>query len=246
MFVAAYAVPNADSARRVDDGSRQPTVLTDHRPPTLSFYRDHSWRTGTLGRMRGGSHGLWWTLLKQIVPMLPRWKTFLQVSSVSYAPNAQDRSCRPSLLLAFFALQAGRRTEEATASLGGRTISLSGSTLQQLARLMGGTSGGRRLTRLELNDEEEDMDVDEDEYTDDEEISYKGPQWFPPAKEPRKEGLEPLASGDFGNVAVKRHTPVLSRNIARRILDRRSCAIPVHSKEDLHSVSRHIIVLNCF
>lgn len=59
----------------------------------------------------------------------------------------------------------------------------------------------------------------------------------PPAAQPSEEGIELLGSGEFGRIGVKHRARQGNPNIVRTILKQRSCTIPVHSREDIHSVS---------
>jgi WD repeat-containing protein 23 len=65
----------------------------------------------------------------------------------------------------------------------------------------------------------------------------------PPATEHLEEGSELLASGEFGRIGVKNQAQ-RNPSIVKTILRQRSCAIPVHIKEDIHSVRILLSPLN--
>ena len=58
----------------------------------------------------------------------------------------------------------------------------------------------------------------------------------PPATEPLEQGVELLASGEFGRIGLKHRTQQRNPNIVEKILKQRSRAIPVHVEEEIHSV----------
>jgi len=76
---------------------------------------------------------------------------------------------------------------------------------------------------------------DDTEFIDSDGYSEMGPL-DPPATEPLEEGLELLASGDFGRIGIKHRTQQHNPNIVKKILKQRSRAIPVHIKEEFQSV----------
>ncbi|KIO08498.1 hypothetical protein M404DRAFT_133750 [Pisolithus tinctorius Marx 270] len=90
--------------------------------------------------------------------------------------------------------------------------------------LRSGSSGGTASAVFDFDEEEEEgMDDDDDYYDDDFFIARRygsvprHEQWFPPHKEPQREGLELLRGGEFGRVTKKR-----IMNISRVFLDRSS------------------------
>jgi WD repeat-containing protein 23 len=89
----------------------------------------------------------------------------------------------------------------------------------------------RDLLGLDEYEEDDAEYINSDDY-------YETDSLDPPAiaTEPLEEGLELLASGDFGRIGVKHRTQQRNPNIVKRILKQRSHAIPVHIKEDFHSV----------
>jgi WD repeat-containing protein 23 len=66
------------------------------------------------------------------------------------------------------------------------------------------------------------------------------PQWFPAVTEPEKEGLELIASGDFGRIGVKDRAQRKNPNIVKTILNQRFRPIPLQHKEEVHSVRNYI------
>ncbi|KAF8910028.1 WD40-repeat-containing domain protein [Gymnopilus junonius] len=111
-------------------------------------------------------------------------------------------------------------------------------TLRDLARLLGsGRGGDSRISRQHphVNDDGED---DEDYMTDDDDMyshhqRTRSRPLFPPVTEPQKEGLELLASGDFGRVGVKNRTRRNRRNIARTVLNQGKKSVSLSSREDV-------------
>lgn len=122
-------------------------------------------------------------------------------------------------------------------------------TLRDMARLLSSRStadqrSGATRPHHQLDDEDEDDDddyipIDDD---DDDEDGYgratrsRARPFFPPVTEPKKEGLELLASGDFGRVGVKSRSRRNRGNITRTILDRGSRPIPLSNREDILNV----------
>ncbi|KAF9469759.1 WD40-repeat-containing domain protein [Collybia nuda] len=115
---------------------------------------------------------------------------------------------------------------------GHRTVSLSGITLHDLSRLLGGVSAGAGLSaRLATDDDYEhaDEDEDDDDYEETGEDAYYDSfrqsaqkHWFPPVTEPQKAGTELLVGGDFGRVANKMRSRKNHVNVAKFIMTRTS------------------------
>jgi len=91
------------------------------------------------------------------------------------------------------------------------------------------------LSLLGLDEYEEDDAefINSDDYYESDPLDHDTPAI---ATEPLEEGLELLASGDFGRIGIKHRIQQRNPNIVKKILKQRSRAIPVHSKEDFHSV----------
>lgn len=130
-------------------------------------------------------------------------------------------------------------------SRGQRTVSLSGITLQDLSRLLGGVSAGAGLSaRLAADDEYEPMDDDDDDEETGEDAYYDSfrqsaqKHWFPPVTEPQKAGTELLTGGEFGRVANKLRSRKNNLNVTKFILNRTGRPHPSTLKEDYTGV-RH-------
>lgn len=124
---------------------------------------------------------------------------------------------------------------------------ISGLTLQDLTRLLGGIPAGAVLASVGISARlEEDEEDDEDyEDEDDEEGLYhqsSQKQWFPPVTEPQKAGTELLAGGEFGRVANKLHSKKNTLNVSKFILDRTRRPYRSTSKEDY--TASHLFICN--
>ncbi len=130
-----------------------------------------------------------------------------------------------------FSMQAGGASGDS------RTFSLSGISLHNLTRLL--SSGSSSLYfEGEGNDNDDETDI----YEDDDDWGYETrthsrPPWYEEVKEPVKEGVELLYSGDFGRIGPKSRSRRKAANIARRVLSQSSTPIPVSYREELTSVS---------
>lgn len=116
-------------------------------------------------------------------------------------------------------------------------------TLRDLARLLGrrgDDSRGSRQHQHIIEDDEDDEDYMTVEDDDDELYGHqrrtRSRPFFPPVTEPQKEGLELLASGDFGRVGVKNRTRRNRRNIARTVLNQGKNPVPLSNREDILTV----------
>jgi WD repeat-containing protein 23 len=124
---------------------------------------------------------------------------------------------------------------------GPATFSLSGISLHHLTRLLRAASGGGDS---HLYAEENDGDGDDQEsgvYEDEDDWEYERrsvghPPWYEEVKEPVKEGVELLYSGDFGRVGHKCRSKQNTANLAKHVLSQASKAVPVASREDLSCV----------
>lgn len=127
------------------------------------------------------------------------------------------------------------------ASGGSRTFSLSGISLHHLTRLLRAASGGSGPHLYFEEDDEEDDDDETGIYEDDDDWGYETrtigrPPWFEEVKEPVKEGVELLYSGDFGRIGPKCRSRRNAANLARHVLAQTSKAIPVSYREDFSCV----------
>lgn len=133
-------------------------------------------------------------------------------------------------------MQAGGAPQRQTSD-GRRTISLSGISLQNLSRLLGGRviSGSSNRRVYPEEDDEDDPDYEDDE------DGYYGSlrnfsQWFPPVTEPQPAGVNLLKSGDFGNVGTKLRSRRNEQNLAKTILNRNARPVPRTIKEEYTGV----------
>jgi len=121
-----------------------------------------------------------------------------------------------------------------TANRGGpRTINLTGITLQDLGRLLNTVGRSARI-------------LEEDEVTDEDEDGFSHPshpaphQWYKPATEPQKAGVELINSGDFGRVANRARVRRNDVNLAKFLINRPRRPQPSTYKEDYVHVRRHL------
>lgn len=126
---------------------------------------------------------------------------------------------------------------------GSRTFSLSGISLHNLTRLLRAASGGGG-PHLYFDEEDEEDDDNDAIYEDDDDWGYEirapgRPPWFEEVKEPVKEGVELLYSGDFGRIGPKSRSQRKTANIARHVLAQSHKAVPAPSREELVCVSIH-------
>ncbi|XP_006454240.1 hypothetical protein AGABI2DRAFT_62131 [Agaricus bisporus var. bisporus H97] len=126
------------------------------------------------------------------------------------------------------------------ASGGPATFNLSGLSLRNLTRLLRAASGdsGSHLYRVEDEDQDDSDDQESGLYEDEDDWDYENrnmghPPWYEEVKEPIKEGVELLYSGDFGRIGHKSRGKRNTANLARHVLAQTSKAIPVACREDL-------------
>ncbi|KAF9486361.1 WD40 repeat-like protein [Pholiota conissans] len=157
---------------------------------------------------------------------------------VTLSPDEGSSSLQ-DLLSTLFSAQSSGGNNGANSQGARGPARLPAITLQDLARLMGASAGTRLGGRIQiqhedLEDEEDGDYMDEDE-DDDYSPSFQNSQWFPPVTEPQQEGLELLASGEFGRVGVKHRTRSDNLNISKGVLNQLYRPIPTPSREDIQS-----------
>ncbi|KAF8641249.1 hypothetical protein AX17_000883 [Amanita inopinata Kibby_2008] len=133
------------------------------------------------------------------------------------------------ILSTLFSMQSGGGVGQRTISLGG----ISGRDLGQLSNLP--NIGGFTLYEAEDDDEEEEEYDGDDYYYYSSYGAHQWQQWYPPHKEPQTAGLDLLASGDFGQIAVKDRTRRNNVNVTKRLLTRMAEPPIKPYKEDLSS-----------
>jgi hypothetical protein len=92
------------------------------------------------------------------------------------------------------------------------------------------TSLGQFLRSIRGGYEEDAETINSDDENETDSLDH------PPATEHLQEGSELLGSGEFGRIGVKYRAQQRNPSIVKTILRQRSRAIPVHIKEDIHSV----------
>ncbi|KDQ63158.1 hypothetical protein JAAARDRAFT_147176 [Jaapia argillacea MUCL 33604] len=109
------------------------------------------------------------------------------------------------------------------------TTAITGINIRDLVRILGIGSGGFGRGRPDDDDEDEEDDDDTTGYPP---FSTASQSWMPEVKEPQKEGVELLMSGDFGRVQNK----ILSRskglNVAKQLASR-SMSVRRPYREDI-------------
>ncbi|KAH9486363.1 LEC14B-like protein [Psilocybe cubensis] len=163
-------------------------------------------------------------------------------------PSRGEPASLQDVLSALFALQPQNASHVSIDAGGNTRLRVSELTLRDMARLLSSrpvtTADQRSASARAHHSMVADDDDDDDEYIpidddDDDEDTYnrparrRGRPFFPPVTEPKKEGLELLASGDFGRVGVKSRGRRNRANIARTILGRGSHPIPLFNREDI-------------
>lgn len=121
------------------------------------------------------------------------------------------------------------------------TISLSGISLQDLSRLLGGAprTGGALAPQEAHDDPDEEPDDDDDEYEDDDDYqpNHASRRYvFPAVTEPQEAGVQLINSGDFGRIAPKIRARRESTNLAKRIFNRPQNPYGAQYKEDYTNV----------
>ncbi|KZT30917.1 WD40 repeat-like protein [Neolentinus lepideus HHB14362 ss-1] len=140
-----------------------------------------------------------------------------------------DESTVQGVLGALFELQGGR--SESNGGNGNvQTTNVSGFTIRDLSRILGGRYGGLGAIRLLDDEDAEELESDEDY------ISHESANtsWFPEVKEPQEAGLKLLTSGEFGRIGNRFKSSHGQKhfNIYRAIKDRATSLRPP-SREEL-------------
>jgi len=141
------------------------------------------------------------------------------------------------ILQALFSTQSNENLQPASIPRGTRSISLSTTSLRDLARFVTvRTSDSAFGANIRIEEDGYEDEEEEDYNPEDQDDYAPSQQWFPPVKEPRKEGEELLHSGDFGRVGVKIRSRANNYNLMKSVLNRAAQPIPNLNKEDLLSV----------
>ncbi|KDR85616.1 hypothetical protein GALMADRAFT_234583 [Galerina marginata CBS 339.88] len=160
-----------------------------------------------------------------------------QPGNIRTTPSG-DGTRLQDILAALFSLQPAGGPQITTGTTGNAQMRVSELTLRDMARLLGVRPANARTEHA--HHPHDDDDEDDDDYLIDEEEEVhnrprrtRGRPFFPPVKEPQKEGLELLASGDFGRVGVKSRSRRSRPNIARTLLNPGNRPIPHINREDI-------------
>ncbi|PPQ77004.1 hypothetical protein CVT25_014821 [Psilocybe cyanescens] len=155
--------------------------------------------------------------------------------------NRGEPATLQDVLSALFSLQPANASHVSINAGGNTRLRVSERTLRDMARLLSARPSDQRSGAAHVRRPLDDDDDDDDDYIpieDEDEDGFSRPRrrtrpFFPPVTEPKKEGLELLASGDFGRVGVKSRGRRNRINIARTILDKGSRPIPFSNREDI-------------
>ncbi|PFH52343.1 hypothetical protein AMATHDRAFT_140392 [Amanita thiersii Skay4041] len=120
--------------------------------------------------------------------------------------------------------------------IGERTISVSGINSRDLGQLLSSVTSPSLGGYYEAESDENNEGVYEDDDDDDDYFNsaHNVQQWYSPHKEPQPAGLDLLASGDFGRIAVKDRIKK-KKNIAKQLFSGNMKPLDNLHKEDIVS-----------